>query len=63
MFVWDYDNFIESKPKQIINTNSKSTKYRRVKLEKKNKKDLLERKKNYKMEFKRKKKWKKKGLA
>jgi len=38
MFVWDYDNLIESKPKQIINTNSKSTKYQRVKLKKKQKK-------------------------
>jgi hypothetical protein len=37
MFVWDDNNFIESKSKQIILTNSKSLKYWMMKLKKKTK--------------------------
>jgi len=36
-FVWTCNNPIENKPKQIINPNSKSTKYWRMKLKKKTK--------------------------
>jgi hypothetical protein len=34
IFVWDYDNFIENKLKQIIKNNSKSTKILKDKFEK-----------------------------
>jgi len=34
IFVWDYDNIIGSKPKQVIKTNSKSIKCWRMKLKK-----------------------------
>jgi hypothetical protein len=35
MFIWDDNNFIESKSKQIILINSKSLKYWMIKLKKK----------------------------
>jgi hypothetical protein len=35
MFVWDYDSLVKSNLKQIIKTNSKSTKCLRIKLKKK----------------------------
>jgi hypothetical protein len=41
MFVWDYDNLIENKSKQIMKINIKSIKYWRIKLKNKNKKDLI----------------------
>jgi hypothetical protein len=44
--VWNYDNLIESILKQIIKTNSKSTKCWRMKLKKKYKKNSIERKTN-----------------
>jgi hypothetical protein len=37
IFVWDYYNIIGSKPKQIMKTNFKSTKYWKIKLKKKTK--------------------------
>jgi len=45
IFVWDYYNIIGSKPKQIMKTNFKSTKYWKIKLKKKNKNDSIKRKK------------------
>jgi len=38
IFVWNYDKFIESKTKQIINTYSRSITHWRIKLKKKLKK-------------------------
>ena len=35
LFVWDFNNFIESKLKQIIKINSKPTKYCKMKLKEK----------------------------
>ena len=35
IFIWNCNNFIESKPKQIVKINLKSTKYWRIKLKKK----------------------------
>jgi hypothetical protein len=48
IFIWNCNNLIESKPKQIVKINLKSTKYWRIKLKKK--KDSIE-KKNCKMIF------------
>jgi hypothetical protein len=44
IFVWKCDNLIENK-KQIMNTNSKSITYWRIRLKKRAKKDSIARKK------------------
>jgi hypothetical protein len=49
-FVWDCDNLIKSKLKQIMKTNSKWTNYKWIKLKKKIQKGFN--KKNWKIEFK-----------
>jgi len=54
IFVWDYYNIIGSKPKQIMKTNFKSTKYWKIKLKKKTKM-IQSKEKNWKMEFGKKK--------
>jgi hypothetical protein len=41
LFVWDCNNFIKSKLKQIIKTNSKPTKYCKKKMKEKAKNDLI----------------------
>lgn len=56
MFVWGYNNLIESKSKQVMNTNSKLTKSWRIKLIKeKLKKTQLKEKKNRRWNYKEKK--------
>ena len=45
IFVWDYYNIIGSKPKQIMKTNFKSTKYWKIKLKKKKQKWFNQKKK------------------
>ena len=57
MFVWYYNSLIKSKPKKIIKTNSKSTKYWRIKMKRKTtQKDKIQREKKWKEFFKGKKK-------
>jgi hypothetical protein len=51
IFVWDCYNLVESKPRQIMKINSKSTKYWMIKLIKKAKKNSIRIKINERWDF------------
>jgi hypothetical protein len=52
IFVWDCYNLVESKPRQIMKINSKSTKYWMIKLiKKKSQKEFNQNKNKWKMRF------------